>query len=233
MASQTRTQLRLSSILTALCQQAQPRTTPTEGAKPDVDTPPAADESRQWSNLTLGDIIDRTAHAGFGFLAAFLALVAIPFSGLSLPFGLAIAFLGVQMVAQKSHPWLPGRLRRRLVAMSTIDWISRKVTRWTSGLERVIRPRLIWFARGPFWTLVGVGLVLQGIGLALPIPIPATNLLFIFPILTYGIGLLEDDGALLLAGHTITVGMIFLGTVFFELVYKRVLENLAWVSHLW
>jgi len=188
---------------------------------------------KQLSNMTLGDIIDQTAHAGFGFLAAFLALVAIPFMGLSLPFGLAIAFLGVQMIAGKNRPWLPGRLRRKVVAMSTIDWIRRKVTRWTTGLERFIEPRLTWLARGPFWTLVGVGLILQGIGLALPVPVPASNLFFIVPILIYGIGLLEDDGVLISIGHAITGGMIVLGVIFWDFVRQHLAEWLAWLSRLW
>ncbi|MBP7934431.1 MAG: exopolysaccharide biosynthesis protein [Phycisphaerae bacterium] len=226
-------QLRLSSILTSLCQQAHPLADPPGAPQLNADPPPPAGQPKTRSNLTLGDIIDRTAHAGFGFLTAFLALVAIPFTGLSLPFGLAIAFLGIQMVAGKDRPWLPRRLRRRVVAMSTIDWIGRKVTRWTHGLERLIRPRLVWFARGPFWTLVGIGLILQGIGLAFPIPIPASNWAFIVPILIYGIGLLEDDGALILAGHIITAGMIALGAVFWELVHQRIAEGLTWVARLW
>jgi hypothetical protein len=226
-------QLRLSSILAGLCQQARPLTVQPNPTEPPANPSPPLGDAKQLSNMTLGDIIDQTAHAGFGFLAAFLALVAIPFMGLSLPFGLAIAFLGAQMIAGKNRPWLPQRLRRRVVAMSTIDWIGRKVTRWTSGLERLIWPRFTWFARGPFWTLVGVGLILQGIGLALPIPVPASNWVFIVPILIYGIGLLEDDGALILAGHVITAGMIILGVVFWDLVHKGIVDGLSWVSRFW
>lgn len=233
MANQPRNQLRLSSILTSLCQQAEPRTTLQEAAKPDADTQPPTGDSKQLSNMTLGDIIDQTAHAGFGFLAAFLALVAIPFIGVSLPFGLAIAFLGIQMIAGKNRPWLPGRLRRKVVAMSTIEWIKGKVTRWTTGLERFIEPRLTLLARGPFWTLVGVGLILQGIGLALPVPVPASNLFFIVPILIYGIGLLEDDGVLISIGHAITGGMIVLGVIFWDFVHQHLAEWLAWLSRLW
>ena len=226
-------QLRLSSILASLCQQAQPQPAPENAPPPTADPSPTPGEVKQLSNMTLGDIVDQTAHAGFGFLAAFLALVAIPFMGLSLPFGLAIAFLGVQMIAGKNRPWLPGRLRRKVVAMSTIDWIGRKVTRWTGGLERFIQPRMTWLARGPLWTLVGVGLILQGIGLALPIPIPASNWVFIVPILIYGIGLLEDDGILISAGHIITAAMIVLGVIFWDFVHKHLAEGMAWISRLW
>jgi len=53
--------------------------------------------------LTVGELVDKAAEAGFGFLIAILALIAIPFFGLSTPFGLAIALVGVLI-----HPRLVG-----------------------------------------------------------------------------------------------------------------------------
>jgi hypothetical protein len=182
--------------------------------------------------MTLGEVIDQTAHAGFGFLAAFLALVAIPFVGVSLPFGLAIAFLGLQMIAGKNRPWLPKRLRRHVVAMSTLEWLSSHLTRWTAGMERFIKPRFNLLTRGPSWRLVGAGLVLQGIGLALPIPVPASNWVFIVPIVIYGIGLLEDDGLLILFGHAASAVMVALGIVFSEVVYAELHKGLHWISRI-
>ena len=37
--------------------------------------------------LTVGELVDKAAHAGFGFLIGILALIAIPFFGLSPPSG--------------------------------------------------------------------------------------------------------------------------------------------------
>lgn len=222
--------LRLSSILASLGAQAQPR----EPVPADPKTAKLIGRNRPKvpSNITLGEIIDQTAHAGFGFLAAFLALVAIPLAGVSLPFGLAIAFLGCQMIAGKNRPWLPMRLRRHPVAMSTLDWLSDRVTRWTAGMERFVKPRWTVLTREPLWRSIGFGLIFQGIGLALPIPIPLSNQLFIIPIMVYAIGMLEDDGLLILVSHIATAVMVVLGAVFWEIVRDGLSHAHAWVVHL-
>jgi hypothetical protein len=223
--------LRLSTILASLAEEALPQ--PPDPAGAQAPQPP-----RRWSrphvdsNISMGEIVDRTAHAGFGFLAAFLALVAIPLAGVSLPFGFAIAFLGCQMIAGKNRPWLPARLRRHLVAMSTLDWLSARVTRWTAGMERFIKPRLVFLTRGPLWGSIGFGLILQGVGLALPIPIPFSNQIFIIPIMVYAIGMLEDDGVLILIGHMATAIMAVLGVIFWEIVRDGLSHAVAWVVHL-
>lgn len=220
-------QLRLSAILIELG--ADSRAIAGDAAS-DLSAPSASAhaDKRARSNLTLGEIVDRTAHAGFGFLIALLALVAIPFVGLSTPFGLAIGFVGAQMIAGRNRPWLPLRLRRHLVAMSTLDWISRRLAKWTSGVERWIKPRGIALTRGPFWTAVGLGVVLMGLGLALPLPIPGSNWVFILPILLYAIGLLEDDGLMVVVGHLGTAVNLVLGILFYDAVKLGLLKALAW-----
>lgn len=184
------------------------------------------------SNIRLGEIIDRTGHAGFGFsfgvLAAMLALLSLPLPGLSWPMGLGICYLGLQMVIGWERPWMPRRARRHRVSMTTLQWISDRLARWTGGMERFIYPRLGLLARGPFFTAVGIALMVHGLGLFLPLPIPGSNLLFILPILMYAIGLLEDDGALILAGHALTALYAVLAVKFWHLI-GPVLRDL-WVT---
>jgi hypothetical protein len=224
--------LRLSTILSAFAADAAPRVTVhASPAVPDGAGPPANDP-RAPSDISLGEIIDRTAHAGFGFIAALLALIAIPFVGSSLLFGLAIAFIGAQMMAGLNRPWLPRRVRQHLVALSTLDWLGRRLAAWTAGLERWVRPRWTVLARGPFWFAVGAGIVLQGLGLALPLPIPGSNWPFIFVILIYGIGLLEDDGLLVLAGHACTAAGLVLAIVFRYAIAAAMGHSISWVRGL-
>jgi hypothetical protein len=167
-------------------------------------------------SLTLGELLDRTAHAGFGFLIALLALLAVPLVGLSTPFGLAIGFVGMQMLAARDRPWLPRRLRDHVISRRTLGWLSERLAGWTARLERVVRPRLTVFACRSGWTLVGLGVVVQGLGLALPLPIPGSNWIFLGPILVYALGLLEDDGALILIGHGATLGHALLAVTFWQ-----------------
>lgn len=164
---------------------------------------------------TLGEILDRTQHAGFGFLAVFLALVSIPFFGLSAPFGAAIAVLGAELLVGRTHPWLPGFLRRRTIPPRATRWLANKLASVTSRLERIIQPRVPALCGGP---LIGLSLIVQGIGLALPIPIPGSNWIFIVPILFYSLGLLEEDGVLVLLGHLLLGIQIVLGIMFAHVI---------------
>jgi hypothetical protein len=152
--------------------------------------------------LTVGALVDKAAESGFGFLIGVLTLIAIPFVGVSTPFGLAIALLGAQLMLGRRQPWLPARARRRPLAMSMLDRVLRLLarrTRWLARMSRrrwesVIHPRLI-----------GLGVVLLALGLALPLPIPGSNLIFLVPLFTYSLGILERDGVWVVLGHVGTL----------------------------
>jgi len=152
--------------------------------------------------IRIGELVDVAAEAGFGFLMAVLGLIAIPFVGLSTPFGVALALLGAQLMFGRDKPWLPQRLRRRELKMTMLDRILGMLTkrmRWLASStkrrrERWITPRLVGFA-----------ITLMAVALALPLPIPGSNLVFIIPILIYSIGLLERDGIWIAIGHVGTL----------------------------
>jgi len=154
------------------------------------------------ASITVGSLVDVAAEAGFGFLIGVLALIAIPFFGLSTPFGLAIALVGAQLCIGMRRPWLPGRMRRRALTMAMLDRVLRLFTRrmrWLAASTRrrwevLIMPRL-----------VGLGIVLLALGLALPLPIPGSNIVFIVPILVYAMGLLERDGFWIAVAHGATL----------------------------
>ena len=230
--------MRFSTILADLCKEV-----PTEpqslaiGADPPAS--PMDDTSKPRTALpgelgppkaeiAIGEIIDRTSRAGFGFVVALLALIAIPFTGLSTPFGLTIAFVGGQMMTGRARPWLPQRVRRRRISMASLARLGQRVARWTAGLERVVRPRFPILAEGPFWIICGIAIVLQGIGLALPLPIPGSNWVFIIPIIIYGIGLLESDGLLIVLGHAITLVEVVLACWLWEVIVHALVNSWDW-----
>ncbi|HEU4733849.1 MAG TPA: exopolysaccharide biosynthesis protein [Kofleriaceae bacterium] len=174
--------------VTASAGDAMPGSTVRPAARPDA--------------LTVGALVDKADEGGFGFLIGILTLIAIPFVGLSTPFGLAIALLGGQLMLGRHHPWLPQRTRRRALSMAMLDrvlGILARRTRWLARLSRrrwepVIQPRLI-----------GLCVVLLALGLALPLPIPGSNLIFLIPLFVYAVGILERDGAWIAVGHACTV----------------------------
>ena len=176
------------------------------GANDGEPPPPLADgeppPAPRADALTIGELVDKAAEGGFGFLIGVLALIAIPFVGVSTPFGLAIALLGAQLMVGLRRPWLPARARRRVLTMAMLDrvlGILARRTRWLARLSRrrwepVIQPRLI-----------GLCIVLLALGLALPLPIPGSNLIFLIPLFIYAVGILERDGRWIAIGHACTV----------------------------
>ena len=195
----SRTELRLAALLRDLHVDAQRRAGAAAAA------------------VRLGDAVDASAYAGFGFVIALLAVTAIPFVGMSTPFGLAIGFVGLQLIGGRPRPWLPGRVRGVSLSAAALDRMIRWTTRATGWMVRLVRPRLRWLHQGRARIAVGLGVLVHGLGLALPLPIPGSNLAFLIPILAYAIGLLEDDGALVALGHAATatyaVGLLALGHV--------------------
>lgn len=226
--------LRLSTILTELSETHGPARRTDETPEPpdaSADSAPGASPSpREKSDLSVGEIINRTQHAGFGFMLAFLALLSLPAVGMSMPFGIAIAFGAIQMMIGRHRPWLPAAVSRYQVSVRTLNWIGGKLTRWTQGLEKIIRPRFEFLALGPFWSLCGVCVLLHALALALPLPIPGTNAIFAIPILVYAIGLLESDGLLIMLCHAVTAIYIALAIAFSHVVIKALTEVWQWVA---
>jgi hypothetical protein len=199
---------RLSEIFAEIAADAVPVATPEEIAAP--EPPRRHRRHRVRSNITVGEVVDRTARSGFGFIIAFLALCSTPFPGLSVPFGAMIVVGAVQMILGFERPWLPRRIRRIPLALSTLRWLAPRLSRGLSWLEKIARPRFPYLTRGVFLPLCGVAIIVQAVGLSLPLPIPGSNLFFIIPILLYAIALLESDGLLISLAHTITLYQVVL-----------------------
>lgn len=191
----------------------------------------ASDSSRaraplRRESLTVGELVDLASEGGFGFLIGVLALIAIPFFGLSTPFGLAIALIGAQLMLGRARPWLPERARRRELSMGMLDRVAALLesrTRWLARStrrrwERLITPRLI-----------GLGIVLLALGLALPLPIPGSNLMFLIPLLVYSIGLLERDGLWIALAHACLVADLALMVAFGGAVWLVIQRIGGWL----
>ncbi|MGE0550351.1 MAG: exopolysaccharide biosynthesis protein [Kofleriaceae bacterium] len=163
---------------------------------------PEAGAALRDDKLTVGELVDCAAEGGFGFLIGILALIAIPFFGLSTPFGLAIALVGAQLMLGRHQPWLPARARRRELNMAMLDRVAVMLERRTRWLARSTRRRYETLIAPRF---IGFCIVLLALGLALPIPIPGSNWVFLAPLFVFAVGLLERDGAWISVGYVATV----------------------------
>ena len=178
------------------------------------------------TGITVGEIVDKAAEAGFGFLIGTLTLIAIPFFGLSTPFGLAIALVGSQLALGRATPWLPQRARKRQLSMAMLDRVLSLLARRTRWISKSTRRRweLLLMPR-----LVGLGVVLLGLGLALPLPIPGSNLVFLIPLFIYAVGLLERDGLFVALGHLLTTVDMVLLVVFGATVAMVLAKSFHWL----
>jgi hypothetical protein len=154
--------------------------------------------------VTLREVMAVLHGRGYVLLVMLLALpfsTPIPLPGLSTPFGMVIALIGVRL-ALGQKPWLPQRLLdTRLTPRFFVKVFAaaRKILR---GFEYFLRPRLLWITGSPrLLQLHAVPIVLCSVMLLLPLPIPFSNIIPAFSILLLSAGLLERDGAFILSGY--------------------------------
>lgn len=161
-------------------------------------------EKSKLKRLSIGDIFKELPEKGRPLV---LILLSLPFCqpiqipGLSIPFGIAIAFIGLRMAFGKKI-WLPKTLLKKTIPQKTLDRITHKILSLLKKIKKWIYPRLTWISQSRF-IKKGNGLLifLLGFFLALPLPIPLSNLLAAWSILLLSLGLLEDDGLFILASY--------------------------------
>lgn len=124
----------------------------------------------------------------------------IQIPGLSTPFGLAIALIGLRIAFGK-NVWLPKKLLSKKISRRVFNkvtskalWLIRKVKHW-------IHPRILFLSSSKMDWVNGLLICANGLFLALPLPIPFSNLAFAWSIFLIGVGMLENDGLLIILGY--------------------------------
>jgi hypothetical protein len=158
--------------------------------------------------VTLREVLGLLHGRGYVLLVMLLALpfcTPIPLPGLSTPFGLIITLIGVRL-ALGAKPWLPRRLldtRLPPAIFAKVFAFTRKIILW---FERLLRPRLLWATESPrFQQAHAVPIVICALMLLLPLPIPFSNVIPSWGIMLIAGGLLERDGAFIIAGYVATL----------------------------
>lgn len=159
-------------------------------------------EEERSPQVTLADILLLAEERIFGFLFVVLSLpsaLPVPAPGYSTPFGFLIFLLAVQLIIGSRIPWLPKRLVSHPLELTTVQGILKAGLPWLKRIETLTRPRLTPICVSlPGRVVIGIAIALMGISMM--IPIPGTNTLPAMGIFVTGFGLMEDDGAISLAG---------------------------------
>jgi len=163
------------------------------------------DDAAGADGLTVSEIVDQLDERAFGLL---ILLFALPCLVPGLPgaqiIAIPIFLLALQVVINRSEPWLPGWFMRARVKKSWISSIARfadKRLRWT---ETFARPRWRWLATGIGERLVGLIMALAAVTVMLPI----TNTIPSVALTLASIGLIQRDGLLTLLGSLIALGWL-------------------------
>jgi len=178
--------------------------------------------------LSLANIIEILSGKGRDIILLVLCLpFCQPFQipGLSTPFGIVIGFIGLRMAFGKQI-WLPQFLLRKEISAAFLKKFASKSLLLIKKMRRWIRPRYSWICHHPLLRIVnGMALFFLGIFLALPLPFPFSNLLAAWAIFTISLGLLEDDGLLLIIGYGLT-SLCFVFFIFLVVFSLKLIPNI-------
>jgi hypothetical protein len=178
-------------------------------------------EERQ-EKVKLSDILALAGERSFGFLFAILSLpsaLPIPAPGYSIPFGILIFILAMQLITGAPRPWLPQPMANWSVKTELAQKFTKGGIPWLKRLEGVAKPRYTFVCQKlPGRAILGIAIALMATSMM--IPIPGTNTLPAVGICLIGIGLFEDDGAICIGGVTfctvIAAAMISVIWVFYR-----------------
>lgn len=185
--------------------------------------------------VKLGALLERTEGRGYYLLLILISLPfvsPIPLPGFSIPFGAAIALIGLRL-AMGHKTWLPRYVLEWEISPGLLAKVVRGTGRTLKAVEIVLRPRLAfmqdWIA---FRRIAGVIITVCGLLMILPLPLPFSNSLPAWTVLFLSIGALERDGLFFIIGAIsfgVTIAFFtFLAVGGVEAVDK--LRQLWWTS---
>lgn len=151
--------------------------------------------------VSVGELIDALRNRAFGISFLLFGLPnCIPMPpGIPVVCGIILALIGMQMVIGRQELWLPKIITNRTFSRSVLETIITRSQSWIVRLERWSQPRLELFSGPTARRVVGCVVVVLGIVLLLPIPFFG-NIPPGIAVCILGLGLVERDGGVILAG---------------------------------
>lgn len=159
-------------------------------------------DSRVW---TIHELFEVLRGKGYPFL---IILVTLPFCqpiqvpGFSTPFGIMLIFIGLRMVFGR-RIWWPQSILKKEISSKVLKAIVEKSLRFFKFLRPLLHPRMSWLCENGFYFVHGFFVAVMGGYLALPLPIPFTNLLAAWALLFLALGIVEEDGLFVCIGYAL------------------------------
>ena len=172
--------------------------------------------------ISLGTVLDQVGERGFGLLLLLLSLpsaLPVPAPGYSVPFGIALAILAVQLIRGRTLPWFPKNIRRTVLPRKLMVTALGNGARFFRLLESLVRPRLRWITSRGGRVFIGA-IVLTMAGLMM-VPIPGTNTFPAFVVFLLGVALTEEDGLFGMGALVMGLGAValYVGLIIAMIIY--------------
>lgn len=151
--------------------------------------------------VPIGDIVAALRDRAYALLVVLLGLPnCLPMPPpIPLVCGLVLAFVAVQMLAGRTTPWLPQRLLARSIGQAELTRAVARALPPLIRLERFSRPRLTML--GGRFAIPALGVVLLVLALGLVVAAPFIGQIPLgLAVCLVGLGLVERDGVLIIAG---------------------------------
>lgn len=160
----------------------------------------AANSRRGVARISVGEILEELGELSFGWTILLFAIVnMLPLPpGLTLITAIPLMVLTLQMAWGKRRVSLPRRLMAFEVSRPAFRRGVHRLRPITRVLERVLKPRLPGLFRPDRERLLGGLMFLVSVALFLPIPLSAWGPAIAMLICAFG--LIEQDGAVMIAG---------------------------------
>lgn len=157
--------------------------------------------SQEGERLTVADIVAVLRDRAFALLVVLLGLPnCLPMPPpIPLVCGLLLLLVAIQIAAGMSAPWLPRRLLGQSIRKADVQRAVTRAVPVLKRLERWSRPRLSVFETAI--GMRGMGVALLALALALIVAAPLIGQIPLgLAVCLVGLGLVERDGILVLAG---------------------------------
>ncbi len=178
-------------------------------------------------HMTLADLIAGMEHRAYGFLMLLLAIPSlVPIPGVSTVFGLPLLAVAFGFALGRPRPWLPRRLAAKSLTKAELLRVIDTAEPRMARLEKFLKPRLPAVAADRVQHLAGAVCAVMAVLLILPIV--AGNFLPALTVVIFALGIVERDGAFILAGFITSIfavlwvaALVFFGVEILSLLLNR------------
>lgn len=182
------------------------------------------DEIRTIPEITLGNIaekIEEDALVVVSLVAILPFMQPIPIPGVSSVLGFIVFLQGIGLIIW-SKPILTMRLRKVHISHERFEMIYKAALKFSAFTSKISILKSPLTNTRICHVLCGLSIVFSAAFLSLPLPIPFSNLIPALSIFFICVGLLEEDIALLLCGHTINLAVIWMAVFSFSIISEKI-----------